>query len=354
MKTGFRGTFVISWSQTKLDGMGAVPLQSLDVGTAWSWTGDAVRVDGPAELLRLDEADGDASIRKRAAKMVRKLVGAALTDEKNLQSVEVEHPIRDSSFVVTDGAQSYTLTVIDVAGSKAPLLMFLDEMPPKNVDLWVVHHTIDIRGQDMVSVSSGGVICFTPGTMIDTPSGPRVVEELCEGDQLQTRDSGAQSIEWIGSRRMTGARLFAMPELRPIRIRAGAFQLEKPDQEFLVSPNHRMLVKGAIARDLFNTSEVLVAAKDLVNGSSVMRDTQVKEVTYIHLMLPKHEIVLANGVETESFHPASTALSTIPEADLARLSDVNSGIEADPNSYGGYARRILSQSEAAILAHQAA
>ncbi len=146
MKTGFRGTFVISWSQTKLDGMGAVPLQFLDVGTAWSWTGDAVRVDGPAELLRLDEADGDASIRKRAAKMVRKLVGAALTDEKNLQSVEVEHPIRDSSFVVTDGAQSYTLTVIDVMDSKAPLLMFLDEMPPKNVDLWVVHHTIDIRG----------------------------------------------------------------------------------------------------------------------------------------------------------------------------------------------------------------
>ena len=53
----------------------------LGVGTAWAWTGDAIRVDGPAELLRLDEADGDASIRKCAAKMVRKLVGAALTDD---------------------------------------------------------------------------------------------------------------------------------------------------------------------------------------------------------------------------------------------------------------------------------
>ena len=354
MKTGFKGTFVISWSQTKLDGMGAVPLQSLDVGTAWSWTGDAVRVDGPAELLRLDEADGDASIRKRAAKMVRKLVGAALTDTKNIDDIEVSHPIRDSSFVVTDGAQSYTLTLIEVAGSKAPLLMFLDEMPPRDVDLWVVHHTIDIRGHDMVSVSSGGVICFTPGTMIDTPSGPRLVEELQEGDQLQTRDSGAQDIQWIGARRMTGARLFAMPELRPIRIRAGAFDIQRPDQEFLVSPNHRMLVKGIVARDLFNTSEVLVSAKDLVNGSTVTRDTQVKEVTYIHLMLPSHEIVLANGVETESFHPASTALSTIPEEDRARLAQVNDQIEADPNSYGGYARRILSQSEAAILTHNAA
>ncbi len=354
MKTGLKGTFVISWSQTKLDGMRAVPLQSLDVGTAWAWTGDAVRVDGPAELLRLDEADGDASIRKRAAKMVRKLVGAALTDDRNFDNIEVDHPIRDSSFVVTDGAQSYTLTVIDVAGSKAPLLMFLDEMPPKDVDLWVVHHTIDTRGQDMVSVSSGGVICFTPGTMIETPDGHVAVEDLREGDRLQTRDSGAQDIEWIGTRRMTGARLFAMPELRPIRIRAGAFDLEQPDQEFLVSPNHRMLVKGAIARDLFNTPEVLVAAKDLVNGSTVTRDTQVKEVTYIHLMLPSHQIVMANSVETESFHPASTALSTIPEEDRARLTRVNNRLEADPNSYGGYARRILSQSEAAILSHEAA
>ncbi|MGH1577316.1 Hint domain-containing protein [Planktotalea sp.] len=354
MKTGFRGTFVISWSQTKLDGMGAVPLQSLDVGTAWAWTGDAVRVDGPVELLRLDEADGDASIRKRAAKMVRKLVGAALTDVKNLDDVDVDHPIRDSSFVVTDGAQSYTITVIDVAGSKAPLLMFLDEMPPKDVDLWVVHHTIDARSHEMVSVSTGGVICFTPGTLIDTPDGARLVEDLREGDRLQTRDSGAQDIQWIGARRMTGARLFAMPELRPVRIRAGAFGVEKPEQEFLVSPHHRMLIKGAVARDLFNTPEVLVAAKDLINGSTVTTDTQVKEVTYIHLMLPSHQIVMANGVETESFHPASTALSTIPEDDRARLAQVNDQLEADPNSYGGYARRILSKSEAAILAHEAA
>ncbi|MGB7318273.1 MAG: Hint domain-containing protein [Planktotalea sp.] len=354
MKTGFRGTFVISWSQTKLDGMGAVPLQSLDVGMAWAWSGDAVRVDGPSELLRLDEADGEASIRKRAAKMVRKLVGAALTDVKNLDSVDVEHPIRDSRFVVTDGAQSYTITVIDVAGSKAPLLMFLDEMPPKDVDLWVVHHTIDVQSHNMVSASSGGVICFTPGTMIETPDGARLVEDLREGDRLQTRDSGAQDIQWIGARRMTGARLFAMPQLRPIRIRAGALGVEKPDQEFLVSPNHRMLVRGVIARDLFNTSEVLVAAKDLVNGSTVTIDTQVKEVCYIHLMLPSHQIIIANGVETESFHPASTALSTIPDKDRARLALVNDRLEADPNSYGGYARRILSQSEAAILTHHAA
>lgn len=354
MKTGFQGTFVISWSQTKLDGMGAVPLQSLDVGTAWSWAGDAVRVDGPAHLLRLDEADGEANIRKRAAKMVRKLVGAALAGVPDLETIEVDHPIRDSSFVVTDGAQSYTITVIDVEGSNATLLMFMNEMPPQGVDLWVVHHTIDARARETVSVSGGGVICFTPGTMIDTPDGPRAVQDLREGDRLQTRDSGAQDIQWIGSRRMTGARLFAMPELRPVRIRAGAFGVERPDQEFLVSPNHRMLIRGSVAQSLFNTPEVLVAAKDLINGTTVTLDTQVKEITYIHLMLPSHQIVMANGVETESFHPASTALSTIPDEDRARLAKFGEMLESDPHSYGGYARRILSGSEAAILTHEAA
>jgi len=78
MKTGYRGTFVISWSQTEVDGLDAAPLQSLTVGAAWAWRGDAVRVDGPSELLRLDRTDGEGSLRKRAAWIVRRLVDAAV------------------------------------------------------------------------------------------------------------------------------------------------------------------------------------------------------------------------------------------------------------------------------------
>lgn len=69
MKTGFRGTFVISWSQTDIDGVGSAPLQALETGAVWAWHGEAVRVDGPTELLRLDQAEGEANIRKRAARM---------------------------------------------------------------------------------------------------------------------------------------------------------------------------------------------------------------------------------------------------------------------------------------------
>lgn len=354
MKTGFRGTFVISWSQTEVDGLDAAPLQSLNVGAAWSWRGDAIRVDGPSDVLRLDRADGSENIRKRAARIVHRLVGAAV-DHKPLVPHEFtdENPLMDSSFVVTDGAQSYTVTVIEVGRGSQPLLMFLDEMPPRNCDLWVVHHTLGVVSTNPMGPESGGVICFTPGTKIQTPDGLRLVEDLSEGDRVQTKDNGAQEIIWKGSRRMTGARMFAMPHLRPIRIKTGALGVERPDEELLVSPSHRMLIKGDAARALFNTPEILVAAKDLINGSTITVDVTVPQVTYIHLLLPDHQILWANGVETESFHPANAALSTLDKLDRARLLARYPDLEYDPHTYGGYARRNISATEAAILHHAA-
>ena len=329
-------------------------MQSLTVGAAWAWRGDAVRVDGPQSVLRLDGADGSEAMRRRAARMVGRLVGAAL-DHQPIETVTDSDDARelDSSFVVTDGAKSYTVTMIEVGRGSQPLLMFLDDIPPREQELWVVHHTLNTQPGDRTHESAGGVICFTPGTRINTPDGPRLVEELGEGDRVQTKDSGAQEILWIGQRRMTGARLFAMPRLRPVRLLAGALGGDEPDQDLLVSPEHRMLIKGDIAQSLFNTPEILVAAKDLVNGSSVKVDVHVREVTYIHLLLPQHQVIWANGVETESFHPANTALSTLDKDDRARLLSQFPDLEYDPHRYGAYARRNLSASEAAILRHAA-
>ncbi|MGB7241386.1 MAG: Hint domain-containing protein [Sulfitobacter sp.] len=355
MKTGLRGTFVISWSQTEVDGLDAPPVGSLNVGAAWSWRGDAVRVDGPWDVLRLDRADGSERLRSRAARMVHRLVGAALDPAKSVV-VDDDHneaTLVDSSFVVTDGAQSYSVTLIEVGGGSQPLLMFLDEIPPRDTDLWIVHHTLGIRTTDPLGPEDGGVICFTPGTRIATPNGLVLIDDLEVGDFVQTKDNGPQPVEWIGSRRMTGARLFAMPKLRPIRFRAGVLGVDRPDHELLVSPEHRMLVQGDVARSLFNTSEVLVTARDMINGSTISVDLSVTEVTYIHLLLPRHNVLWANGVETESFHPANTALTTLDAQDRACLFAQYPALANDPHTYGGYARRNLSASEAAILGHAA-
>ncbi len=354
MGTGYQGTFVISWSQTGIDGLDAAPLASLSVGAAWSWHGEVIRVDGPNSLLMLDRADDDAFLRKRAARMVRKLVGAALIGAKDPSDVEVDQPLTDQSFVVTNGVKSFTVTVISVGADAPPLLMFVDDVPPRDTDLWIVHQTIDLTAADPQSHLGTGVICFTKGTRIRVADGSVAVEDLQEGDRVQTKDNGLQEICWIGSRRMTGARLFALPALRPVRIRAGAFGVERPDEELLVSPQHRILFRGAASKALFNSQEVLVSACDLVNGTSVIADAQVKEVTYIHLMLPQHEVLFANGVESESFHPGETQLNTLDPEDRARLRQLLPYVESTPMKYGATARRNLTASEAAILLHDAA
>ena len=356
VKTGFRGTFVISWSQTEIDGLDAAPVQSLKVGAAWAWRGDSLRVDGPNDVLRLDQADEAGDLRRRAARMVHRLVGTALdgtVPPHRTFASDRDTPLMDNSFTATDGAQSYLVTVIEVGQGSQPLLMFLDALPPRNTDLWVVSHTLNTAAADRAAQYSSGVICFTPGTMIRTADGARLIEHLREDDLIQTKDNGLQPVRWIGSRRMSGARLFAMPQLRPVRFRANALGAARPDADLLVSPSHRMLVKGPVAHALFNTDEVLVTARDLVNGRSVTIDAHAREVTYIHLLLDFHEVLWANGVETESFHPASAALETLDATDRARLLDQFPQIAFDPHTYGGYARRNLSMSEAAILAHAA-
>ena len=356
MGTGFRGTFVISWAQTEVDGLRAAPLDVLAVGASWRWTGAPVRVDGRQDLLVLEGAEGAAEMRRRAARMVRRLVGAAISAPEMAGDPpdDIDDELPDLGFVVTDGHQSFTVTLILVPDTGARLLMFVGEMPPVDQDLWVVRSSIDRSGRAAGAQQAGGVICFTPDTRIATPDGPRLIQMLRPGDRILTKDNGAQEILWTGHRRMTGARLYAMPHLRPIRFRAGAFGIGRPDTDLIVSPQHRMLVKGRAAQMLFNTPEVLVRAEDLTNDHSVMVDQTLREVTYIHVLLERHNIVFANGIETESFHPSNTALDTVETMQRDALLSIMPQIGVNPHAYGDYARRNLSASEAAILRHDMA
>jgi hypothetical protein len=250
--------------------------------------------------------------------------------------------------------QSFALTIIPVPDSGARLVMMMGDVPPANRDLWVVRTSIDRARVAAGGREGGGVICFTPGTRIATPDGPKLIQSLRPGDRVLTKDDGAQEVLWTGSRRMSGARLYAMPHLRPIRFRAGAFGNDRPEPDLIVSPAHRMLIKGAAAQTLFGTTEVLVRAEDLLNDTTITVDHVLREVTYIHILLERHNIVFANGVETESFHPSNTALEMIDPAQRDVLMAVMPQVAINPEAYGDYARRNLSASEAALLRHDIA
>jgi len=355
MSTRIRGTFVLSWAQVELEGVAAAPVDLLRLGAAWMWRGQALRVDGPADVLMLGRTPEDEALHDHAARaidaVIDRVVGRPDCGRGRPRRTDPDIPLLDHGFSVTDGRRRYNASLVERPDGP-PLCVFPDELPPPERELWVSHvqHGSPTRRR---TGATPEVICFTPDVMIDTPTGRRPVATLAEGDLVQTMDDGPQPIRWIGRRKMTGARLYAMPSLRPIRICAGADGEGRPDRDLLVSPGHRLLIRGPLARGLFNTDEVLVAAEDLLNDRTIRIDRRLREVTYVHLLLDRHGIVFANGVETESFHPGSMDLAAMDPDQIAALDARVPGVADAPGSYGGFARRMLSRSEASILRHAA-
>lgn len=153
-------------------------------------------------------------------------------------------------------------------------------------------------------------ICFVSGTQIVTSRGRINIENLRVGDLVLTMDSGFQPIRWMGSRKLDAIDLRVHAKFRPIRIRAGALGDGLPDQDLLVSPQHRILVRSKIALNMFGREEVLAAAKQLllIEGIEVAED--VSDVEYWHILFEKHEIVWANGAPSESLYTGNEALKS--------------------------------------------
>lgn len=158
------------------------------------------------------------------------------------------------------------------------------------------------------------VACFTLDTLIETALGPTPVQELVPGDLVRTHDNGMQPVRWIGRRTVTTAELQSSPSLRPVRIAAGALGNGTPTADLIVSPQHRILIRSVIAQKMFNTQEVLVAAKHLteVEGIDILED--VDSVTYVHFMFDTHQVVFSNGAETESLYAGDQALGSLTAA----------------------------------------
>ncbi|MDQ1900705.1 Hint domain-containing protein [Paracoccus sp. WLY502] len=158
------------------------------------------------------------------------------------------------------------------------------------------------------------VTCFTAGTLIATPFGDRRVEEIGPGDLVMTRDNGPRPVRWTGRRHVGATEMAERPALCPIRIAAGALGPNVPAQDLLVSQQHRILVRSAIAARMFEAQELLIAAKHLTGIEGIDIVTDAPGVTYVHLMFDAHEILVSNGAETESLYPGPQALLALGDA----------------------------------------
>jgi Ca2+-binding RTX toxin-like protein len=193
------------------------------------------------------------------------------------------------------------------------------------------------------------VPCFTPGTMIATPRGAQAVETIKAGDKILTRDNGVQEVRWAGAKTLGWSQLAQAPHLRPIRIKAGALGNGLPERDMLVSPQHRVLLSEARAQLYFGETEVLVPAKHLV-GRAGFEDTIVENVTYLHFMCDRHEVVLSDGAWTESFQPGDYSLAGLDERQRAEIFAIFPELSSvrGRQAYGA-ARMTLHGREAALM-----
>ncbi|GAB4295256.1 MAG: hypothetical protein Kow0058_12900 [Roseovarius sp.] len=221
-----------------------------------------------------------------------------------------------------------TLTVIGDGDQEAINFTYTVESSTGQTDTGIVH--VD------------SVPCFVAGTRIRTPDGDRPVETLRPGDMVLTKDDGPQPLRWIGRRRVRAEGTFA-----PIRIAAGAFGSH---DELWVSPLHRIVVRDPLAELLFADAEVLVAARDLVNGDSV-RQVEGGEVDYVHILFDRHQVVFSEGLETESFLPGPQMAHSFEAEMVAEICALFPELSPDTGAgYGPSARPALKRFEARLLA----
>lgn len=225
----------------------------------------------------------------------------------------------DYTIEVSDGTNTYHIGVFDYdlngdgdfdypSSEQGYFLGFLDgEIPPLNTTLTIV----GIVENDNWIPTDTAVPCFVSGTLIDTPQGPRAIDDLVPGDKVLTMDNGAQPIRWVGCKDVSQRELKMDPKLKPIRIVSGALGHGLPKRDLFLSPQHRVLIRSPIAQRIFGVNETLIAAKKLVDIPGIFVDGEATSVSYYHMLFDNHEVVFSEGAPSESLYTGQEALKSI-------------------------------------------
>jgi len=145
-------------------------------------------------------------------------------------------------------------------------------------------------GTEITEVSTP---CYCLGTLIRTPRGERRVETFEIGDEVMTASGVAQPIKWIGRRSYAGRFVLGRKDILPVCIKADALGANVPKRDLWNSPHHAMYFD--------EDGGVLIEAKDLVNGFSIVQAEHVDTVEYFHIELDTHDVIIAESALAETF-----------------------------------------------------
>jgi hypothetical protein len=225
----------------------------------------------------LDFAPGGAELLTLA---IPGSVQAALASFVAGDTIDLRHTTV-TGFQYADG----TLDVLNGTGTVAVLAL---PGPYKTADF---SHAPD--STDGTFVTTDVMPCYAAGTRILTPRGQIPVEDIAPGDWVIALVDGARvprRVTWVGRRGINIA-THPQPQLAaPVRIRRDAVAAGQPCRDLLVSPDHGLFIDG-----------VLIPAKLLINDMTIVQDRTVPHVTYVHVELEHHAVLLAEGLPAESY-----------------------------------------------------
>jgi hypothetical protein len=174
---------------------------------------------------------------------------------------------------------------ITVSGSETVDLQLSGNYLPNTFVNWIADSS---GGGSDVFLSNAP--CFCRGTFILTDKGEIAVEELTIGDRLSTVSGRVRPIKWIGTRAYDGQFVRNNRGVLPIRIVAGALGIGAPARDLYLSPEHALYLNG-----------LLVPARLLLNGATVIQAEKVESLEYFHVELAEHDIILAEGAAAETY-----------------------------------------------------
>jgi VCBS repeat-containing protein len=154
----------------------------------------------------------------------------------------------------------------------------------------VVSTTTPLVVGSTLTIDVNGPVCFAAGTRIGTPRGEVLVEALGVGDTVLTDGGEPRPIRWIGQRFLDLARHSVPERAQPVRILADAISDGVPRRDLRLSPDHAILLDG-----------MLIPVRLLINGASIVRETECRAVSYFHIELDAHDVLLAEGLPAESY-----------------------------------------------------
>ncbi len=188
-------------------------------------------------------------------------------------------------------------------------------------------------------------VSFTRGTHIALATGEqRLIEDLKVGDKVLTRDDGTQAIRWIGQ-----STVRAVGEFAPICVRAGTLNNEN---DLIISPDHRLFIYQRTDEVGAGRSELLVKARHLVNGDTVV----VQDggfVDYFQLLFDSHQIIYAEGIAAESMLIDRRTRSVLPDDLALALGDVIPGHSDLPHAGLDVNENLLKRPDAAEMLRKA-